>query len=339
MKILLVSPLGFPITPNSKYTGIEKLVWYYARELSKTHDTTVMCHSSSVFPDYVSKLAHNPNGEDPIHAEIRHFQAYHSLMRDFDVIHDFSHLHMVSRVMPNMPTLNIFWHAPSVAKYPKAPYNIIAQSKWAAREFKRVYGQEARYQYTVCLDTDLYKLSETERNDRFYTLGRWGEEKGNLLAILLCKELNQPLDIQAARGVGETEASDYEKRCLELCDGEHIKFLGDLAEPDKINVMQTNKALIYATNHPEVTSHKVQECMLCGMPVICPNIGAMPEIVTHGIDGFLCNNTDEFKLAIMQVDKLIPEETYATNLNRFSIETVVADYVKLYEEVAGGLRW
>jgi glycosyltransferase involved in cell wall biosynthesis len=97
--------------------------------------------------------------------------------------------------------------------------------------------------------------------------------------------------------------------------------------------------LIYTTDHPEVTNHKVQECMLCGMPVIVPAIGALPEIVTHGVDGYLCRDDAEFAMAINSIDKLNPMSIIEETKNRFSVSSVVSNYIPLYKAVDTGARW
>lgn len=341
MNILLISPLGFPIRPESRYTGIERLVYEYAKELVKEHDVTVMGHTDSIFFDSVKVLPHKPFSKDSVAEELRHFQEYQYTLRTFDVIHDFSHLHLSSRFMPNLPILSIFWHAPCVARYPKAPYNLIALSNWAAREWKRIEGYTAKYQQSIVIDTDIF-VPLKERGDRFVTIGRMAPEKGNLNAILLCKELGLPLDVVGGRGAeaifGSPE-TDYEKEIKKNCDGEQIRFLGEVTEDEKLKLMQSCKALIYCTNHPEVTSHKVQECMLCGAPVIVPALGAIPEIVTQGVDGFICNTKQDYITAIQGVDMLNPSATYEQIKEKYSVQNVVKNYVELYKEVANGLRW
>jgi glycosyltransferase involved in cell wall biosynthesis len=69
------------------------------------------------------------------------------------------------------------------------------------------------------------------------------------------------------------------------------------------------------------------------------NIGAAPEIVQHGKDGFLCDTPEDFVKAINDVEKLSARDTYAGNKKRWSIETVCQNYIPLYQEVANGLRW
>ena len=336
MNILLVSPLEFPVNQFTKYAGIEKLVWEYSKELTKQgHSVTVMGHEKSVFPERVTLLACPTN-------EVQSFQSYQSQIRTFDVIHDFSHLHLASRFMPNLPSLNIFWHAPHEAQYPKAPYNVIALSKWAAREFKRVYKQEVRYQRSICVDTTLYNISKRHRNERLLALARSGVEKGNLEAMTLARRLGMGIDVISARGVGmeDKPLTEYEQAMDDMADGNNSKvFHNSLPELEKIKYLQTNKALIYITIHPEVTSHKIQEAMLCGMPVIVPRLGALPEIVTDGIDGFLCRTEIEYVEAVQNVNKLIPSKTHKETIKRWGVAGIIKSYLPLYEEVANGLIW
>ena len=340
MRILFISPLGFAINDQTTYAGIERLVWYYSRELNKLgHEVAVFGHTDSVFPEGIKNYDYK--APDSTMAELQQFRIYQSVIRDYDVIHDFSHLHLISRYMPNMPTLNLFWHAPILAQYPKAPYNIIALSKYAEREFERVYHYKARYHQSICIDTSLYKLSKRHRNDRFLAIGRIAQEKGHHNAIEVCKAVGASLDIIGARGLEMQNKpyNEYEQSIMSQCDSGQIRLVGDVNDTEKIRLMQTNKALIYATDHPEVTSHKDQEALLCGLPAILSAIGAAPEIVTHGVDGFLCYKPKDFLDAVMNVDKLDCPSNNKNLIERYSVESVVQSYLSLYIEVANGLRW
>ena len=339
MKILLISPPEIPIRPESKYIGIEKMVRDYSRELVKNHTVTVMGHEDSIYPKGVLTLPIRPDPNKL--SELQQYQTYQSELRNFDVIHDWSHLHLASRYTVKLPSLNIFFHAPSLAQYPKAPYNIISFSKWGAREFKRVYHQEARYQQSIGIDPIVYH-PKGKRTDRFLAIGRMSEEKGNLVAIDLCLNLQLPLDVVGGRGFDKT-ASDpetpYEKAIKERSDGVKIKLWGEVAEDRKLKLMQSCKALIYCTSHPEVTSHKIQEAMFCGAPVIVPDLGAMHEIVTNKVNGYLQSRLDGYLWAMKHIDDLTTEKAYDALIDKYDIKKVVARYIPLYEEVANGLRW
>ena len=333
MRILLISPMVIPITPDTRYAGIETLVYQYSKELVKEHEVSVIGHSDSAYPEGVKTYLCRPRGDLFLDGELLAYQSYQYILRTFDVIHDFSHQHFACRYNYKLPALNIFWHAPSLAQYPKAPYNIIGLSKWACREFKRVYNQEARYMQSIVIDPETYH-PVGERGDRFLTFGVMTKEKGNLAVAMLCKELGFPLDVAGAKSDDE-----YEKLVKLACDGELIKYHGEVSEEEKMRLLQTCKALIYMMpqEYEEVTSHKLQEAMFCGAPVIVSNVGAVPEIVTHGVNGFLCNTEGGFKKALRDIDSLKPDFTDV--IGNYSIQNVIKNYVKLYEQVTGGLHW
>jgi glycosyltransferase involved in cell wall biosynthesis len=209
--------------------------------------------------------------------------------------------------------------------------------------FERYYRQKAIYQETIAIPKAEYKPNNgNKRGDRFLTIGRMSPDKGNLNAGILCKNIGVPLDIVGGRGCEQRDnpsLTAYEQDCRNIADGEMIKFLGEVSDEQKIELMQTCKGLIYATSHTEITSHKVQECMFCGAPVILPNLGGLPEICTHGINGYLCSNEQEYTEAIKNVDKLEPMKLHKEVVDKYSVDNVVKNYVELYEKVANGLRW
>jgi len=301
-----------------------------------------MGHAFSEYPEGVIHFKTFPyHGDGYLIDELQLYQDHCIHIREFDIIHDFSHQHLIARYNPNLPTLNIFWHAPCVAQYRKAPYNIQALSEWAVSEWKRFYDYPALYHQSIIIDTRKYKPSNEKRSDRFLAIGRFGAEKGHHNAINLCKMANVPLDIIAAIGTegDDPQTKAYEQAILKECDGEQIRMLGDVSEVEKIRCMQTCRALIYATNHPEVTSHKIQECMLSGAPVIVPYLGALPEIVTQGVDGFLCRTGEEYLEAIKKVDELHPEISLDALRLKYSVENVMANTIPLYQKIKSGFRW
>lgn len=336
MDILLISPLGFPVNPQTRYAGIEHLVYEFAKELSNLgHQVSVLGHSKSQFPDKVILYPTDPIGlETYVESEIRQYQSYQLTLRTFDVIHDFSHQHFASRMTPNLPSLNIFWHDPSEVQYPKSPYNIIGPSRWACLMFKKYYHQEARFQNSIALDTNIYKPSSLPRTDRFLTLGVMLPQKGNLEAAKLCKDIGVKLDI-----CGSPTNQEYTAEVRNYVDGKQIQYHGEVSEEKKIHLMQTCRALIYYIQSPEVTSHKVQEAMLCGAPIITGRMGALPEIVQHGKNGFLCRDEKEYRQAINLVGGLVPTLYLTDVISNYSAYNVVVDYLSLYEKVDGGLRW
>ncbi len=73
------------------------------------------------------------------------------------------------------------------------------------------------------------------------------------------------------------------------------------------------------------------EALACGTPVVgCPQ-GAAPEIVEHGVTGFLGDSDAELidgLLAIDQIDRAVCREQVR---RRFSVERMVDGYVRVFE--------
>jgi glycosyltransferase involved in cell wall biosynthesis len=64
--------------------------------------------------------------------------------------------------------------------------------------------------------------------------------------------------------------------------------------------------------------------------------GALPEIIEHGLTGFLVSSVEEMAEAIRKVDRLKSEDCRAAAVQRFSAHTMAAQYLKLYEQIVCG---
>ena len=350
MRILIFSPIELPYTLGARYTGLERLAVQFAEQWHLLgNDVTLLAHKDTTVPEGVRLLP--CDGYETIdrtkgeHAEVKAFMRYQPEFYSFDVIWDIGHLHLIARMMSHLPTVNVLPTAPEYAVRAgniKAPYNLVSFSRWGIDEIRKYFHQESRYQETIMVDPEIYKPLLSTRSNRFLTLGRMSEEKGNLNAVMLCRNLGLSLDIAGGRG-SETTAStpqrEYEQRIIDLCDGSQIKFYGEVSDEQKIELMQTCRGLIYMTNHVEITSHKIQEALLAGAPAIVPNLGGIPEIITHGVDGYLCSNEREYVEAIKHIDELDPSKTRKRLTKKYHPKLVAEEYFNLFEQVKGGLRW
>ena len=73
------------------------------------------------------------------------------------------------------------------------------------------------------------------------------------------------------------------------------------------------------------------EALACGTPVIASRMGAFPEIIKHGVTGFLCKNKAEYLEAIDQVGDLNPQAPRADAEARWHYVRAAQDYMKLLE--------
>jgi glycosyltransferase involved in cell wall biosynthesis len=80
------------------------------------------------------------------------------------------------------------------------------------------------------------------------------------------------------------------------------------------------------------------ESLAAGTPVLAFPEGAAPEIVEHGVNGFLVNDEHEMAPMVDRAGEIRPEACRAS-AERFSPDRIAQDYERVYAETlarAGG---
>ena len=93
------------------------------------------------------------------------------------------------------------------------------------------------------------------------------------------------------------------------------------------------KALLFPIEWDEPFGMSVIEALACGTPVIAMNRGAMPEIIEHGVTGFLANSEEEFTEYMNRIDEIHPAACRRSVEEKFSADAMAANYIKRYKEV------
>jgi glycosyltransferase involved in cell wall biosynthesis len=75
------------------------------------------------------------------------------------------------------------------------------------------------------------------------------------------------------------------------------------------------------------------EAMACGTPVIAFSRGAVPEIVQHGITGFIGFSVEELMKYVQQLDKLDPKVIREYTKRKFSSEGMALKYALIYKSM------
>jgi len=73
--------------------------------------------------------------------------------------------------------------------------------------------------------------------------------------------------------------------------------------------------------------------MLCGTPVIAFNKGSMPELIKHGVTGFLVNDINEAIEAVDSIDTIKRVDCHHWANQNFSCDKMVDDYVEVYKKI------
>ncbi len=111
------------------------------------------------------------------------------------------------------------------------------------------------------------------------------------------------------------------------------RFLGPVGFARKRRLLSAARCLVSASLAPETSSLVAMEALACGTPVVAFPSGALPEIVEHGVTGFLVRDVAEMAEAMRQVHRIDPEACRAAALARFEESAMVARYGDLYSRL------
>ncbi len=106
----------------------------------------------------------------------------------------------------------------------------------------------------------------------------------------------------------------------------NIKFVGEVDDKEKAELLAGAKALIFPTNWQEPIGNVTLEALASGTPVITTNKGAMPEVVTPDV-GFRCNTFEEFQEAINRIDEISPRKCRERVEENFTAEIMNRKYI------------
>jgi glycosyltransferase involved in cell wall biosynthesis len=95
-------------------------------------------------------------------------------------------------------------------------------------------------------------------------------------------------------------------------------------------------ALLHLINFDEPFGLSVVESLAAGTPVIARQRGSMNELIEHGVTGFLVESSNEAGAAIGRLPLIDRARCRAEALKRFTADRMVADYERLFEEIAAG---
>jgi glycosyltransferase involved in cell wall biosynthesis len=101
----------------------------------------------------------------------------------------------------------------------------------------------------------------------------------------------------------------------------------------KIQLLSHARALLVPSLADETSSLVAMEAAACGTPVIAFRRGALPEVVRHGVTGFLVDSVEEMAQAVARLEKIQPAICRRHAEQNFSAVRMADDYEQLYSGV------
>jgi glycosyltransferase involved in cell wall biosynthesis len=333
--------------PPLAYGGTERIVYELTLELVRRgHDVTLFASGDSEAPcEHVVTVpeALRPLGfgGDPSPYFLVTMLEVIRRAEQFDLIH--SHLEWSSLLLaracstPMVSTFHGRLDAP-VARQAllDRPPNLIAISQSQARPHPEV-------PWTIVYNgLDLSAAPFRQRpSDALCFVGRFAAEKGLHEAIQIARLAGRRLRIAAKIGTLPDEKAYYENVVKPLLGDPNVENLGELATAERDQLMADSFAMLMPGSWPEPFGLVAIESLACGTPVLARRVGALPEIVRDGVDGFF---GDDPKMIAFQLERVGELDRWAIRdsvLQRFSASRMADDYERVYAAALGdaGREW
>ncbi|MDB5179465.1 MAG: hypothetical protein JWN12_97 [Candidatus Saccharibacteria bacterium] len=192
-----------------------------------------------------------------------------------------------------------------------------------------------------------------KKKEYFVTLARFASYKGQHIAVEAAAKLKKRLRMAGpVSNIGSNrklllELSNptshyrndaqfmyYSDKILPyVLQNPRITYSGSLSGKRKMKFLSEAKALLFPVTWDEPFGVSVIEALACGTPVIAMNRGAMPEIIQHGVNGFLANTVEEFEQYMLRIDEINPEDCRQSVIDQFSNTAMAEKYISCYYEV------
>lgn len=334
MRIAQISTMATPVAPTHS-GSVETTVWLLSRELTRLgHDVTVFgAAGSQVSCRLVATLpgAYGRNGSpDDWHlCEWINLSTAVSQSGDFDLLHSHAYLWgLPLEPLSRSPMLHTLHIQPSEDEFrlrtmwPAARVTSISQYQWSA--FPQLPPTPVVYH---AVDRDRFPLIE-KQGDYLLYLGRFTPGKGPLAAIEIAREAGMRLILAGPRN------TYYEEVIAPLVEGVCVEYAGSVTGEARANLLGGAAVLLYPIVEPEPFGLVMPEAMMCGTPVVATGLGAVPEIVDENVTGFFSHFAQDMPDLVRKARLLDRRLVRQKAEERFSVERMAVEYLRVYEEVA-----
>ena len=341
MRILQIAPLWETVPPPA-YGGTEAVVSALVEELVRMgHDVTLAASgdsrtSATLHAVYHRSLRNAPGLGDPLPYHWAHIGSAISLSAKFDLVHNhagelaMAMSHLVSTPMLTTvhslppPDTELIWRS-----YHGAYNSLSANQRSQLLSAATTTAREMGYVYNA-IDVDSFPFSPARGDDLLF-LSRLSPEKGPHHAIEAARRCGRRLIL--AGKIGDQDRRFFDEVIAHQIDDDQIVFLGEADARQKRNLYRNARCLLLPITWDEPFGLVMPEAMACGTPVIAFNRGSAPELIEHGLTGFVVDSIDKMVDAIGAVSRISREECRRAATRRFSPHVMAEGYARIYQQL------
>lgn len=339
LRIAQIAPL-IESVPPLKYGGTERVVYYLTEGLVRSgHDVTLFASGDSVTSArLVAPVPESLRLGSTAHSTIfMHMlmlsKVYDEMAGKFDIIH--SHLEYLTlpyaarsrtpTIMTMHGRLDMPDYADILKRYATLDYVSISDSQrkpapglnWAGT----VYHGYPESLFRFNPDPGRY----------FVYLGRFSEEKRPDHAIMLANECK--IHLKLAAKIDPADRLYFKERIEPLLESPYVEYVGEVDDIRKSELLRNAIALLNPIDWPEPFGLVMIEALACGTPVIVRRCGSSPEVITHGVSGFICDDKQDFINAIQNIDTISRASCRREFEQRFTLGHMTEKYEGLYRNI------
>jgi glycosyltransferase involved in cell wall biosynthesis len=175
-----------------------------------------------------------------------------------------------------------------------------------------------------------------EQGEAFCFVGRVDPEKGITEAMEIARRAGRRLRIAAKVGNMAGQRGYYEdvfKPALKRA-GSQVEYVGELKPAERDQLFAESYATLMPGAWPEPFGLVSIESLACGTPVLARRVGALPEIIREGVDGFFGDDVAAMAFYADRLGTLDRRAIRERVTERFSAARMTDRYEELYARVA-----
>ena len=340
MKIAQVAPLMESVPPKA-YGGTERVVSYLTEALVEMdHEVSLYASGDSTTRARLIPIVERSLRLDPRRPD---WLAWYTLMleqvfesaRQFDMIHfhiDYLHFPLARRCKtPLVTTLHGRQDLPDLQPLYR---HFTEQPVVSISDSQREPLPMAHWCATVHhgLPIDLYGF-HARPQDYFVFLGRLSPEKRVDRAIEIAIACDMPLRIAAK--VDVADRAYFDSVVKPLLDHPLVDYVGEIGEREKNDFIGNARALLFPIDWPEPFGLVMIESLACGTPVVSYPCGSVPEILDHGVTGFIVNDQQQAIAAARRIERIDRKRCREAFEKRFTAQVMAERYLDVYRQLRG----
>ena len=173
----------------------------------------------------------------------------------------------------------------------------------------------------------------TGAGDYLLFLGRLTASKGVDTAIEVARCTGRELLIAGNIGSADEDDRYFQQAIKPHLDGDRVRWVGPVDDDHKQALLADAAALLFPIRWSEPFGTVMVEALACGTPVIALRAGSTPEVIRHGVTGFLCDNNEELVAAVGDLDRISRDRCRREAEERFDVQVIVPQLLALLEQL------